>query len=74
MPVFTYRGTNRAGANVQGERTAGSKAELQSPAAPRADQRQQDLRKGQRIQHSHLRRRRGLKGAGHLHAPVLGHD
>jgi type IV pilus assembly protein PilC len=28
MPVFTYRGVNRAGANVTGERTAGSKTEL----------------------------------------------
>ena len=28
MPVFTYKGTNRAGTNVTGERTANSKAEL----------------------------------------------
>src|ERR1700724_4332957 len=28
MPVYTYRGVNRAGANVAGERTAGSKSEL----------------------------------------------
>jgi type IV pilus assembly protein PilC len=28
MPVYTYRGVNRAGANVAGERTAESKAEL----------------------------------------------
>jgi len=28
MPVYTYRGTNRAGANVAGERTATSRAEL----------------------------------------------
>jgi type IV pilus assembly protein PilC len=28
MPVFTYKGVNRAGANVSGERTATSKAEL----------------------------------------------
>src|ERR1700691_3220970 len=28
MPVFTYRGVNRAGSNVSGERTAESKAEL----------------------------------------------
>jgi type IV pilus assembly protein PilC len=28
MTVYTYRGVNRAGANVAGERTAGSKAEL----------------------------------------------
>ena len=28
MPVFTYRGTNRAGATVTGERAAASKAEL----------------------------------------------
>ena len=28
MPVFTYRGTNRAGTTVRGERTAQSKAEL----------------------------------------------
>lgn len=28
MPVYTYRGVNRVGANVAGERTAGSKAEL----------------------------------------------
>jgi type IV pilus assembly protein PilC len=28
MPVYTYRGVNRAGANVTGERTAGSKSEL----------------------------------------------
>jgi len=28
MPVFTYRGTNRAGATVTGEQTAGSKVEL----------------------------------------------
>ena len=28
MPVFTYKGTNRAGTNVTGERTADSKAEL----------------------------------------------
>src|SRR5271156_6514718 len=30
MPVFTYRGTNKTGANVQGERTAGTKAELKA--------------------------------------------
>jgi type IV pilus assembly protein PilC len=30
MPVFTYRGVNRAGATVTGERTATSKAELQN--------------------------------------------
>ena len=30
MPVFTYRGTNRAGASVAGEMTASSKTELQS--------------------------------------------
>ena len=28
MPVFTYRGVNKAGSNVSGERTAESKAEL----------------------------------------------
>jgi len=28
MPVFTYKGVNRAGTSVMGERTAGSKAEL----------------------------------------------
>lgn len=28
MPVFTYKGVNRAGANVSGERTAASKTEL----------------------------------------------
>ncbi|HUI50777.1 MAG TPA: type II secretion system F family protein [Terriglobales bacterium] len=30
MPVFTYRGTNRAGASVAGEMTASNKTELQS--------------------------------------------
>ncbi|HEV2297895.1 MAG TPA: type II secretion system F family protein [Candidatus Acidoferrales bacterium] len=30
MPVFTYRGVNRAGSTVTGERTATSKAELQN--------------------------------------------
>jgi len=30
MPVFTYRGTNRAGAKVTGERAAASKSELAS--------------------------------------------
>src|ERR1700758_2566095 len=30
MPVYTYRGTNRAGTAVSGELTAGSKAELQN--------------------------------------------
>jgi type IV pilus assembly protein PilC len=30
MPVYTYRGTNRAGTAVSGEVTAGSKAELQN--------------------------------------------
>src|SRR5271165_6762567 len=30
MPVFTYRGTNRAGTSVSGEMTATSKTELQS--------------------------------------------
>jgi type IV pilus assembly protein PilC len=30
MPVFTYKGTNRAGATVTGELTANNKAELQS--------------------------------------------
>ena len=30
MPVFTYRGTNRAGATVTGERAAASKSELAS--------------------------------------------
>jgi type IV pilus assembly protein PilC len=30
MPVFTYRGTNRAGASVAGEMTAANKTELQS--------------------------------------------
>src|ERR1700728_1254794 len=31
MPVFTYRGTNKTGATVQGERTAGTKAEDKAP-------------------------------------------
>ncbi|HTV57472.1 MAG TPA: type II secretion system F family protein [Verrucomicrobiae bacterium] len=30
MPVYTYKGTNQAGASVAGERTATSKAELQN--------------------------------------------
>jgi len=30
MPVYTYKGTNQAGATVAGERTAASKAELQT--------------------------------------------
>jgi type IV pilus assembly protein PilC len=30
MPVFTYRGTNKTGATVAGERTAGTKAEAQA--------------------------------------------
>ena len=30
MPVYTYRGTNRAGASVSGEMTAASKADLQN--------------------------------------------
>jgi len=30
MPVYTYRGTNRAGSNVTGEMTAASKSELQN--------------------------------------------
>jgi type IV pilus assembly protein PilC len=30
MPVFTYRGTNRAGANVSGERTAETKDQLKA--------------------------------------------
>jgi len=30
MPVFTYRGTNRAGASVAGEITAANKTELQT--------------------------------------------
>src|SRR6202522_4496832 len=30
MPVFTYRGTNKTGATVQGERTAGTKAEVKA--------------------------------------------
>ena len=33
MPVFTYRGTNRTGATVQGERTAGTKAEVKATLA-----------------------------------------
>jgi type IV pilus assembly protein PilC len=30
MPVYTYRGTNKTGATVQGERTAGTKAEVKA--------------------------------------------
>src|SRR5215813_2234407 len=30
MPVYTYKGTNRAGASVSGEMTAASKADLQN--------------------------------------------
>jgi type II secretory pathway component PulF len=30
MPVYVYRGTNRAGGAVSGEQVAGSKAELMS--------------------------------------------
>ena len=30
MPVYTYRGTNRAGASVSGEMTAASKTDLQN--------------------------------------------
>src|SRR5256886_17704986 len=30
MPVYTYRGTNRAGASVSGEMTAASKSDLQN--------------------------------------------
>src|SRR5271170_1891972 len=33
MPVFTYRGTNKTGATVQVERTAGTKAEMKATLA-----------------------------------------
>src|ERR1700729_55502 len=33
MPVFTYRGTNKMGTTVQGERTAGTKAEVKATLA-----------------------------------------
>jgi len=33
MPVFTYRGTNKTGATVAGERTAGTKAEVKATLA-----------------------------------------
>jgi type IV pilus assembly protein PilC len=33
MPVYTYRGTNKTGATVQGERTAGTKAEVKATLA-----------------------------------------
>jgi type IV pilus assembly protein PilC len=33
MPVFTYRGTNKTGTTVQGERTAGTKAEVKATLA-----------------------------------------
>ncbi len=75
MPVFTYRGVNRAGATVAGERAA----DQQEPKRPRfckreQDQRQQAFRKGEGVQHPHVRNRRRLEGAGHFHAPVLRDD
>ena len=57
MPVFTYRGVNRAGAKVTGERTAESKAEVRG-APPRKYQRQQALREGEGVRHPYLRWRR----------------
>ncbi len=57
MPVFTYRGTNKTGATVPGERTAGTKAEVKATLRAGADQRQQALGKGQGIQYPYLRRR-----------------
>ena len=36
MPVYTYRGVNRTGATVTGERTAASKAELAAALRRRA--------------------------------------
>ncbi len=57
MPVYTYRGVNKTGDDRQRESArAANKAEAQSHAAPRADQRQQAVREGQRIQHPHVRR------------------
>jgi hypothetical protein len=46
MPVYTYRGTNRAGSSVSGELMAPNKGELQEPLAAPANHRDQDEREG----------------------------
>ena len=75
MPVFTYRGVNRTGNTVSGERLAESKVELTALLPPGADKRQQSLRKRERIQYSHhFGTGVDCEGVGDLHSPILGDD
>ncbi len=74
MPVYTYKGTNRSGNSVSGEATATSKADLQNQLKRQQHHDDEGVRKGQRVQHADLRRRRELEGIGDLHATILGDD
>ncbi len=76
MPVFTYRGTNRAGATVTGERTATTKAELHGHAA--AGRTSTSASSPRRARNSTFPTFGGTgvkdKELADLHAPVLGDD
>ena len=71
---FTYRGVTARARRSRGSARPRTRANWPRMLRAGADQRQQALRKGQGIQHPHVRNGRGRKGTGHLHAPVLGDD
>ena len=74
MPVFVYRGKNRAGTKVTGEQMASNKGGIGCHAETPADQCHESLGKGQGIFVAHLRKRRQAGGDRDIHAPVLRHD
>jgi len=73
MPVYTYRGTNRAGASVSGEMTAANKSDLQNLLKRQQITASKMSEKGRELTFPRSRRHRS-KGASDLHAPILGDD
>ena len=75
MPVFTYRGVNKTGDTVAGERSAANKAELQAALRREQINVSKLSEKGKEFNIPSFGGS-GVKskGAGHLYAPILGHD
>ena len=74
MPVYTYRGTNQAGRDRPGERTAGNKTEVTATLRREQINVSKLSEKGKEFNIPSFGERRGLQGTGRLHPPVLGDD
>ena len=74
MPVYVYRGTNRAGGAVSGEQVAGSKAELVNLLKRQQIKVNKMSEKGKEFNLPTFGGGVDAQGSRRLHASILGHD